>query len=122
MEVRGRNGMNFNLYDALGPLHVPGSYSEQPREPPCNMASSADVRDILALPAAGSSNTVPAAKKLVSSAPKKPDGISREVYALIGDNSPTLVQTYAAPKLKQKPTFGKTQTAKPKEEKPPAKW
>lgn len=86
------------------------------------MASSADVRDILSLPTAGSSALIPAAKKLVSSAPKKPDGISREVYALIGDNAPTLVQNYAPPKLKQKPTFGKTEAAKSKEEKPASKW
>ncbi|CAE6505686.1 unnamed protein product [Rhizoctonia solani] len=84
------------------------------------MASSADVRDILSLPA-GSSALIPAAKKIVSNA-RKPDGISREVYALIGDNSPTLVQTHAAPKLKQRPTFGKTNVAKPQEETPPAKW
>ncbi|CAE6531455.1 unnamed protein product [Rhizoctonia solani] len=72
------------------------------------MASSADVRDILSLPAS-SSSLIPAAKKIISNAPtRKPDGISREVYALIGDNSPTLVQTHVAPKLKQKPTFGKT--------------
>ncbi|EUC66466.1 SWR1-complex protein [Rhizoctonia solani AG-3 Rhs1AP] len=87
------------------------------------MASSADVRDILSLPAS-SSSLIPAAKKIISNTPaRKPDGISREVYALIGDNSPTLVQTYAAPKLKQKPTFGKTNVEKPKEEeKPVVKW
>ncbi|KAG8690959.1 swr complex subunit [Ceratobasidium sp. 423] len=85
------------------------------------MASSADVRDILSLPAS-SSALIPAAKKIVSNA-RKPDGISREVYALIGDNSPTLVQAHAAPKLKQKPTFGKSNVEKPKEEeKPAAKW
>ncbi|KAF8605371.1 hypothetical protein BDV93DRAFT_438963 [Ceratobasidium sp. AG-I] len=83
------------------------------------MASSADIRDILSLPAAG--NSTPAPRKLVSNAPKKPEGISREVYALIGDNSPSLVQQYAAPKLKQKPTFGKSQAAKPKEERPATK-
>ncbi|QRW16322.1 SWR1-complex protein 4 [Rhizoctonia solani] len=87
------------------------------------MASSADVRDILSLPAS-SSGLMPAAKKIVASGPsRKPDGISREVYALIGDNSPTLVQNYAAPKLKQKPTFGRSQAEKPKEEEKPAtKW
>ena len=84
------------------------------------MASSADIRDILSLPAAVNSTSAP--RKLVSNAPKKPEGISREVYALIGDNSPSLVQQYAAPKLKQKPTFGKSQTAKPKEERPATKW
>ncbi|QRV72927.1 SWR1-complex protein 4 [Ceratobasidium sp. AG-Ba] len=82
------------------------------------MASSADVRDILSLPAASGSTVAP--RKLTSNAPKKPDGISREVYALIGDNSPTLVQQYAAPRLKQKPTFGKKQA--PKVEKPAVKW
>ncbi|CAE6440573.1 unnamed protein product [Rhizoctonia solani] len=87
------------------------------------MASSADVRDILSLPASSSAH-LPAAKKIIAHAPtRKPDGISREVYALIGDNSPTLVQNYAAPKLKQKPTFGKTSVEKPKEEERPAvKW
>lgn len=72
------------------------------------------------MPTAG--NSTPAPKKLVSNVPKKPEGISREVYALIGDNSPSLVQQYAAPKLKQKPTFGKSQAAKPKEETPATKW
>ncbi|CAE6511075.1 unnamed protein product [Rhizoctonia solani] len=77
------------------------------------MASSADVRDILSLPAS-SSSLIPAAKKIISNTPaRKPDGISREVYALIGDNSPTLVQTHAAPKLKQKPTFGKKHVEQP---------
>ncbi|KAH7343453.1 hypothetical protein B0J17DRAFT_693381 [Rhizoctonia solani] len=87
------------------------------------MASSADVRDILSLPASSSAH-LPAAKKIIAHAPaRKPDGISREVYALIGDNSPTLVQNYAAPKLKQKPTFGKASVEKPKEEEKPAvKW
>ncbi|KAJ1308988.1 hypothetical protein OPQ81_004670 [Rhizoctonia solani] len=87
------------------------------------MASSADVRDILSLPA-GSSSLIPAAKKIISHAPtRKPDGISREVYALIGDNSPTLVQAHAAPKLKQKPTFGRKNVEQPQEEERPAvKW
>lgn len=70
--------------------------------------TSQDVRSILNLPAAGPS--VPAPRKSAA-APRKPDGISRELYALIGDNAPSLAEAQASiaavkyrdrPKLKAK--------------------
>lgn len=56
------------------------------------MASSSDVRAILSLPPAASSSTSlqPPPRKLVHPT-KKPDGISRELYALMGDNAPSLI-------------------------------
>ncbi|KAF7301827.1 Myb-like domain-containing protein [Mycena indigotica] len=70
------------------------------------MATSAEVRSILDLPAhqpiAGPSQP----KKPTASAPRKPEGISRELYSLIGPSSTTLVAQFAKPQLKQKPTFG----------------
>lgn len=72
-------------------------------------ASSADLRDILSLP--GPSATP------VSSIPKKapraqkPEGISRELYSLIGHHAPSLAAVQRAKlKLKQKPDFGKSRT------------
>ncbi|WWC92407.1 uncharacterized protein L201_007364 [Kwoniella dendrophila CBS 6074] len=55
--------------------------------------SSQDVRSILNLPQTGSSSVI--AKRSVSTL-KKPDGISRELYALIGDNAPSLAEAQAA--------------------------
>lgn len=71
--------------------------------------TSQDVRSILNLPQAGPSSA-PAPKKLAKVA-RKPDGISRELYALIGDNAPSLAEVQAStaavryrdrPKLKGK--------------------
>jgi DNA methyltransferase 1-associated protein 1 len=70
--------------------------------------SSQDVRSILNLPAAGPS--APRERKSAAG-PRKPDGISRELYALIGDNAPSLAEAQASiaavkyrdrPKLKAK--------------------
>ncbi|KAJ7068454.1 hypothetical protein C8F01DRAFT_1118240 [Mycena amicta] len=68
------------------------------------MATSAEVRSILDLPAptAGPSHH----KKPTAPAPRKPEGISRELYSLIGPSSTTLVAQLAKPRLKQKPNFG----------------
>jgi len=56
--------------------------------------SSSDVRSILNLPhAAGPSQTQPTRK---STTIKRPDGISRELYALIGDNAPSLADAHAS--------------------------
>lgn len=71
--------------------------------------TSQDVRSILNLPQAGPSSA-PAPKKLAKAA-RKPDGISRELYALIGDHAPSLAEAQAStaavryrdrPKLKGK--------------------
>nr|XP_031859512.1 uncharacterized protein CI109_004974 [Kwoniella shandongensis]KAA5526584.1 hypothetical protein CI109_004974 [Kwoniella shandongensis] len=53
--------------------------------------SSQDVRSILNLPQAGPSQ----ARRAVAIV-KKPDGISRELYALIGDNAPSLAEAQAS--------------------------
>ncbi|KAF8592184.1 hypothetical protein K439DRAFT_1400961 [Ramaria rubella] len=67
-------------------------------------ASGADIRDILSLP--GPSST-PAAPSRKVPKPQKPEGISRELYSLIGDNAPSLAAVQRAkPKLKQKPDLG----------------
>ncbi|TFK90862.1 hypothetical protein K466DRAFT_583325 [Polyporus arcularius HHB13444] len=70
-------------------------------------ASAADVRSILAIPeppVAGSSQ--PTKKPQGSERAKKPDGIPRELYALIGPHAPTLAAQFTKPRLKQKPNLG----------------
>ncbi|KAJ6515710.1 hypothetical protein C8R45DRAFT_888749 [Mycena sanguinolenta] len=68
------------------------------------MANSSEVRAILDLPS--SSTPVPAPKKLSVPTARKPDGISRELFSLIGPSSTTLVAQLAKPRLKQKPNLG----------------
>ncbi|KAJ7683998.1 hypothetical protein B0H17DRAFT_1204759 [Mycena rosella] len=71
------------------------------------MSNAADVRSILELPSASSSATpVPTHKKLSLQSARKPDGISRELFSLIGPSSTTLVAQLAKPRLKQKPNLG----------------
>ncbi|OCF36012.1 SWR1-complex protein 4 [Kwoniella heveanensis BCC8398] len=70
--------------------------------------TSQDIRSILNLPQAGPSTSAP--KKVSSSAARKPDGISRELYALIGDNAPSLAQaqaSLAAVKYRDRPSLKK---------------
>ncbi|KAG6821560.1 hypothetical protein H0H93_000069 [Arthromyces matolae] len=68
-------------------------------------ASAADVRSILSLPEPSSATSGPSQpKKTTQPATRKPDGISRELYALIGPSVPSLVTI--KPRLKQKPNFG----------------
>ncbi|KAH9965775.1 hypothetical protein BC827DRAFT_1179742 [Russula dissimulans] len=68
-------------------------------------ASAADVRSILSLPS--SSTQAPAQpKKAATPVSRKPSGISRELYSLIGPSAPTLVAQVAKPRLKQKPNLG----------------
>ncbi|GMK57062.1 hypothetical protein CspeluHIS016_0309020 [Cutaneotrichosporon spelunceum] len=72
--------------------------------------TSQDVRSILNLPSASSGGpSTSAPRKAVI--PRKPDGISRELYALIGNNAPSLAEAQASiaavkyrdrPKLKTK--------------------
>jgi hypothetical protein len=67
-------------------------------------ASGADIRDILSLP--GPSSTPVAPRKVPKA--QKPEGISRELYSLIGDHAPSLAAVQRAkPKLKQKPDLGR---------------
>nr|XP_019007840.1 SWR1-complex protein 4 [Kwoniella pini CBS 10737]OCF46621.1 SWR1-complex protein 4 [Kwoniella pini CBS 10737] len=68
--------------------------------------SSSDVRSILNLPQAGPSTT--SASRKTTTAPKKPDGISRELYALIGNNAPSLAEaqaSIAAVKYRERPSL-----------------
>ena len=62
--------------------------------------SAADVRSILSIPSASTSSQP---KK---STVKKPEGISRELYSLIGPSAPTLAAQLTKPRLKQKPNLG----------------
>nr|XP_018259826.1 SWR1-complex protein 4 [Kwoniella dejecticola CBS 10117]OBR81984.1 SWR1-complex protein 4 [Kwoniella dejecticola CBS 10117] len=66
--------------------------------------SSSDVRSILNLPQAGPSTST---RKSTTTA-RKPDGISRELYALIGDNAPSLAEaqaSIAAVKYRERPSL-----------------
>ena len=74
-----------------------------------NMAgpSAADVRSILSLPnpsAPGPSQ--PRKQPGTSERARKPEGISRELYSLIGPSAPTIAAQLAKPRLKQKPNLG----------------
>jgi DNA methyltransferase 1-associated protein 1 len=93
------------------------------------MASSSDVRDIFSLPAPGSgassSRRAAPARRGPPTAPgasgsgkaaagaKKPDGLTRELYALLGDSVPSLAIARAefedaqAAKARLKPKFKK---------------
>ncbi|EGO27874.1 hypothetical protein SERLADRAFT_447095 [Serpula lacrymans var. lacrymans S7.9] len=69
-------------------------------------ATAADIRSALSLPtnsAAGPSQPQP---RKSNSTNKKPEGISRELYALIGPSAPSLAAQLAKPRLKQKPNLG----------------
>lgn len=68
-------------------------------------ASAADVRSILSLPSS-STQTPAQPKKAATPLSRKPSGISRELYSLIGPSAPTLVAQVAKPRLKQKPNLG----------------
>ncbi|PCH40988.1 hypothetical protein WOLCODRAFT_137117 [Wolfiporia cocos MD-104 SS10] len=69
-------------------------------------ASAADVRSILSLPSAPTPGpSQPRKQSNAAERARKPDGISRELYSLIGPSVPTLAQL-AKPRLKQKPNLG----------------
>ncbi|KAG1752622.1 uncharacterized protein EDB91DRAFT_1103565 [Suillus paluster] len=70
--------------------------------------SASDIRSALSLPSSSTPvpSTTPAPRKSQGQVTKKPEGISRELYALIGPSAPSLVAHLAKPRLKQKPTFG----------------
>ncbi|KAI0082524.1 hypothetical protein K474DRAFT_531469 [Panus rudis PR-1116 ss-1] len=70
--------------------------------------SASDVRSVLSLPTPSTAG--PSQSKLKTSvAPertKKPEGISRELYSLIGPSAPSLAAQFTKPRLKQKPNLG----------------
>lgn len=66
--------------------------------------SAQDVRSILSLPPSAPLPTPSSSRKVP--VPRKPDGITRELYALIGDNAPSLADaqaSLAAIKYRDKP-------------------
>jgi len=69
-------------------------------------ASAADIRSALSIPEASSSAGPSQAKKQIPPNTRKPEGISRELYSLIGPSAPSLAAQLAKPRLKQKPNFG----------------
>jgi DNA methyltransferase 1-associated protein 1 len=70
-------------------------------------ASAADVRSILSLPSSSTSGpSQPLLKKPTGHSTRKPEGISRELFALIGPSAPSIAAQLAKPRLKQKPNFG----------------
>jgi len=69
-------------------------------------ASAADVRSILSLPSSSGGPSQPQPKKPTGPSTRKPEGISRELFALIGPSAPSIAAQLAKPRLKQKPNFG----------------
>lgn len=65
--------------------------------------SAADIRSVLSFPAPTPGPSQP--RKSQVHASKKPDGISRELYSLIGPSAPSIAAHLAKPRLKQKPNF-----------------
>ncbi|KAG2154956.1 uncharacterized protein EDB93DRAFT_1266060 [Suillus bovinus] len=70
--------------------------------------SASDIRSALSLPSSSTpvQSAASAPRKSQGQVTKKPEGISRELYALIGPSAPSLVAHLAKPRLKQKPNFG----------------
>ena len=81
----------------------------KPCSPKLDNMTSSDVRSILGLPLVSSSSSSVAPKR-VQSLNKRPDGISRELYALIGNNAPSLAEaqaSVAAVKYRAKPALNR---------------
>ncbi|THH30334.1 hypothetical protein EUX98_g3846 [Antrodiella citrinella] len=71
--------------------------------------SASDVRAALSISNAGpSSSTHPTNAAAIIRKPslRKPEGMPRELYQLIGPSAPTLTAQFAKPQLKQKPNLG----------------
>jgi len=70
-------------------------------------ASAADVRSILSLPHPSTPGpSQPRKAPNTTERARKPEGISRELYSLIGPSVPSLTAQLAKPRLKQKPNLG----------------
>ena len=65
-----------------------------------------DVRSVFSLPAPSSTPGPSLPKAPTTERARKPEGMSRELYSLIGTSTPTLVAQLAKPRLKQKPNLG----------------
>ncbi len=69
--------------------------------------TAADVRSILSLPSPSTPGlSQPRKPPGTTERARKPEGISRELYSLIGTSAPTLAAQLAKPRLKQKPNLG----------------
>ncbi|KAJ7284008.1 hypothetical protein C8J57DRAFT_1447932 [Mycena rebaudengoi] len=68
------------------------------------MSNSADLRSILDLPSSAATPP-PAPKRPAAPSARKPEGISRELFSLIGPSSTTLAAQLAKPRFKQKPNL-----------------
>lgn len=69
--------------------------------------SAADVRSILSLPNLSTPGpSQPRKQPGTTERARKPEGISRELYSLIGPSAPTLAAQLVKPRLKQKPNLG----------------
>jgi len=69
-------------------------------------ASAADIRSALSIPEASATAGPSQPKKPAPTNTRKPEGISRELYSLIGPSAPSLAAQLIKPRLKQKPNFG----------------
>jgi len=68
------------------------------------MASAADIRSVLSVPDPTPGSLQPQKKPTATS--KRPQGISRELYELIGDSVPSVVPQQSKARLKLKPNLG----------------
>ncbi|KAF8639755.1 hypothetical protein AX17_001017 [Amanita inopinata Kibby_2008] len=68
--------------------------------------SGADVRSVLSIPEPSPAQGPSHVRKATGTASRKPEGISRELYSLIGTSAPTLAAQLAKPRLKQRPNLG----------------
>ncbi|PPR04040.1 hypothetical protein CVT24_010615 [Panaeolus cyanescens] len=69
-------------------------------------ASAADIRSALQLPDHSQEQGPSQPKKQPASGTRKPEGIPRELYALIGPQAPTLAAQLSKPRFKAKPKLG----------------
>lgn len=72
-------------------------------------ATAADIRSALSIPEPNATAGPSQPKKPAAPKTRKPDGIPRELYSLIGPSAPSLAAQLAKPRLKQKPNFGSAQ-------------
>ncbi|KAF6762085.1 SWR1-complex protein 4 [Ephemerocybe angulata] len=72
--------------------------------------SLADIRSALSIPDS-TEGAGPSQPKKQAQTTRKPEGISRELYSLIGPSQPFLAAQLAKPRLKQKPKFATGGTA-----------
>ncbi|KAF9644509.1 hypothetical protein BDM02DRAFT_938105 [Thelephora ganbajun] len=69
------------------------------------MASAADIRSVLSVPDPTPGSSQQPQKKPTATS-KRPQGISRELYELIGDSVPSVVPQHSKARLKLKPNLG----------------